>query len=177
MPIEKVVPRTFTDCMEQLQEAYVAGIAATAGCQYQPVARDTYGADAFLVRVPDATQEEVGVYVQLKNTTTIKPPPQRSEFSYRFNEKRDMEMLVQKRKHIKKILVVMCTSPNQAEWTTADHDRLHMLHCCYWRYLEGLPVPNVDKPTIRIPTANIFDAASLTKILNQIEAGESLNGI
>lgn len=60
---------------------------------------------------------------------------------------------------------------------TEDHDKLHMMHCCYWKYLEGVAVPNIDKPSIRISTGNIFDAAALTKILNQIEGGESLNGV
>ncbi|MGY1867310.1 DUF4365 domain-containing protein [Nocardia gipuzkoensis] len=163
--------------MEQLQEAYVASVAATAGCSYEPVKRDTYGCDALLVRAPDAVKEEASVYVQLKNTTTLKPDPLKSEFSYQFKKRRDMEMLVQQRKRLKKILIVMCTSPAQAEWTVAAHDHLHMVHCCYWRSLEGLAVPAAQQPTIRIPTMNVFDAAALTKILDQIDSGGSLDGI
>lgn len=172
-----VVERTFTDCMEQLQEAYVSAVAATAGCQYNPKLRDTYGVDAELVRAPDGLKEEISVFVQLKNTTMMKPDPSKTEFTYRFNKRRDMQMLTQRRSGIKKILVVMCTSPLQHEWTSAVHDQLQMIHCCYWTYLEGESVPTVDKPTIRIPTANIFDASALTKILDQLEVGGSLRGI
>ncbi|AVH22669.1 DUF4365 domain-containing protein [Nocardia cyriacigeorgica] len=177
MAVVAVVERTFTDCMEQLQEAYVAGVAATAGCSFEPTSRDTHGIDARLVRAPDALQEEIAVGVQLKNTTMVRPDPSRTEFTYRFNSRHDMEKLAQRRKYNKKILIVMCTSPLQHEWTAVAHDRLHMVHCCYWRYLEGESVPSVNKPTIRIPTANIFDAAALTKILDQLEAGDSLYGI
>lgn len=121
--------------------------------------------------------EEVSIYLQLKNTTTLKPDHSKSEFSYQFKKRRDMEMLTQKRTHLKKILVVMCTSPNQSKWTVAAHERLHMMHCCYWKYLEGSEVPAAEQPTIRIPTNNIFDASALTKILDQVESGGGLDGI
>lgn len=177
MAVQQVVARTFTDCMEQLQESYVAGIAATAGCQYNPVSRDTFGVDALLVRAPIGTQEEISVYVQLKNTTTVKPNPLRAEFSYRFNDRRDMEMLAQRRKGIKKILIVMCTSPTQNEWTSVCHDSMTMVHCCYWAYLEGSDIPMVEKPSVRIPTKNVFDAKALTAILDHLDSGGSLHGL
>jgi hypothetical protein len=50
--IEAVIPRTFTDRMEQLQEGYVTAVAATAGCSIQIIDRDIWGCDAWIIRPP-----------------------------------------------------------------------------------------------------------------------------
>jgi hypothetical protein len=47
--------------MEQLQEGYVASIAATAGCVMNPVARDVYGMDVMFIRTRSSDEEESGL--------------------------------------------------------------------------------------------------------------------
>jgi len=173
--VRPVVAETFTECMEQLQEGYVASVAATAGCLLEPVARDRYGMDVMFVRVRPAGLEEVSVYAQLKNTTTVKPDPAKQFFSYQFKKKEYLERLAAPRSGIKAILVVMATHPHQELWTNGDHDSLALLHCCYWMSLEGETVPpGVNAPTVRVPTSNIFNADTLTCILDRIERGEAL---
>ncbi|WP_367320807.1 DUF4365 domain-containing protein [Streptomyces sp. HUAS ZL42] len=168
---------TFTACMEQLQEGYVASVAATAGCAMTAVRRDIYGMDALLARPPVITgKQEASVYVQLKNTTTIRPDPSKTEFSYQFKKREYFEHLSLVRSTPKAILVVMVTSHRQMDWTRASHDRLELNYCCYWASLEGqIAKQGVASPTIRVPTANIFDASSLTLILDKLDRGESLN--
>jgi hypothetical protein len=69
--IRPVDGRTFTAMMEQLQEGYVASVAACAGCTMEPIPKDLYGFDVRLVRPGRrAGDEEVALNVQLKNTTT-----------------------------------------------------------------------------------------------------------
>ncbi|WP_157172499.1 DUF4365 domain-containing protein [Nocardia pneumoniae] len=177
MSVVPVIERTFTDCMEQLQEGYVAGVAATAGCTCQFLPRDQNGVDALITRQPDLLLEEVSILVQMKNTTLSKPDPSKVTFPYRFNTRRDMQMVAQLRGTPKKILIVMCTTPIQAEWTKATHQNLDMKHCCYWINLEGVAVPEVSKPSIKIPTRNVFDALALTKIMDKLEADGNLNGL
>ncbi|MBC6461454.1 DUF4365 domain-containing protein [Actinomadura sp. HBU206391] len=174
--IRPVLDSNFTACMEQLQEGYVASIAATVGCGFNRIDRDNYGVDVLLVRPPlVATDEEVSIYAQLKNTTTIKPDPTKDFFSYQFKKREYWDHLAKLRKWPKAILVVMTTSPKQASWTNGNHDRLQVKYCCYWQSLEGLSVADgVKYPTVRIPTANVFNAEALTSILDRLDRGESL---
>ncbi|MER7763490.1 DUF4365 domain-containing protein [Streptomyces sp. NPDC097619] len=175
--IEAVNDDTFTACMEQLQEGYVAAVAATAGCAMESVRRDIYGMDALLVRPPEHVgKQEVSVFAQLKNTTTLRPDPEKSTFGYQLKKREYFDRLALKRKDPKAILIVMATSVRQADWTTAHHDRLEVSHCCYWVSLEGQTAKEgVESPTVKIPTANIFDANALTNILDKLDRGESLN--
>ncbi|MFF7703249.1 DUF4365 domain-containing protein [Streptomyces lydicus] len=175
--IEAVNEDTFTACMEQLQEGYVASVAATAGCAVENVRRDIYGMDALLVRpAEDPGKQEVSVFAQLKNTTTTLPDASKETFSYQLKKRKYFERLALKRKSPKAILIVMATSFRQADWTRASHDRLEISHCCYWVSLEGQTAKEgVQSPSVSIPTANIFDSNALTNILDRLDRGESLN--
>lgn len=172
--IVPVVAHTFTALMEQLQEGYVAGVAATAGCSVEFVRRDLYTVDALIIRSIDKNKEEVSVKAQMKNTTLTRPDPDKPFFSYKFKRREQLAPLVMPRKDPKMILLVMVTTPIQAEWTACDHDSLTMRHCCYWAYLEGYGVdPNVQSPTVRIKTANVFDGKALTEIMDKLDRGEA----
>lgn len=167
--------RTFTTCMEQLQDGYVASIAATAGCTVEPVNRDVYGFDTLIIRSAAAGVEEVSVYVQLKNTTTVQPDPRSSSFPFQFKKRDHFDRLAGPRRGIKALLIVMASPPVQAAWSEAGHDALTVRHCCYWKHLEGETVrPEVQSPTVRIPTANVFDAGALTRIMDKLDQGEPL---
>ncbi|MEU7135147.1 DUF4365 domain-containing protein [Streptomyces sp. NPDC046261] len=163
--------------MEQLQEGYVASVAATAGCTMEAVNKDYWGADVQLIRPPrTALEEECMVFAQLKSTTLTLPSAGKEYFSYQFSKRKYFDHMVKPRKHQKAILIVMTVSPRQADWTEVSHDGLVTRRSCYWAYLEGLKVdPDVQKPTVRIPTRNLLDAHSLTRILDKIDRGESLH--
>ncbi|MEU2425334.1 DUF4365 domain-containing protein [Streptomyces sp. NPDC007851] len=175
--IEPVDPLTFTGMMEQLQEGYVASVAATAGCTMETVDKDYWGADVQLIRPPrSALEEESMVFAQLKSTTTTCPDGSKDFFSYQFTKRKYFDHMVKPRKNNKAILIVMTMSPRQADWTTANHDGLLTRRSCYWAYLEGVQAPShVQKPTVRIPTKNLLDAKSLNSILDRIDRGESLH--
>lgn len=161
--------------MEQLQEGYVASVAATAGCIMEPILRDLYGFDIRIVRPSRAGEEEVVLNAQLKSTTTVKPDPAKAHFSHQLRKKEYLERLAAPRRDVKAILVVMATPPAQASWTSAAHESMAIKHCCYWAYLEGHVVdPDVASPTVHIPTANIFDATALTSLMDKIGKGEPL---
>jgi hypothetical protein len=155
----------------------VTSVAATAGCAIEPIPKDNYGFDLRLVRpgrVP--TEEEVSLLVQLKNTTTVKPDPTKDFFSYQLKKREYLERLAVRRTIVKAILVVMATSHVQREWTTASHHSMELKHACYWQSFEGhLVNPTVASPSVRIPTANIFDSVALTKIMDKLSRGESLS--
>jgi Domain of unknown function (DUF4365) len=165
---------TVTMCMEQLQEGYVASVAATAGCLLQPIRRDSYGFDVLIVRKRSSTLEEVSVYAQLKSTTIGAPDPSKEHFSYRLKQREYMERLVAPRQGIKAILIVMAVHKIQSNWSSGDRDHLKLFHCCYWVCLEGQNVPEAAQPTVHIPTGNIFDADGLTWILDTLDKGGDL---
>lgn len=173
--LEPVVKRTFGDCMEQLQEGYVAAVAATAGCTMQPFQGDLYGSDALLIRDSGVGLEEVSVLAQLKNTTTQRADIERGFLSYQFKKRDSFERLTEPRKFLKSILVVMTAPRRQIEWTSSSHDYLSLHHCCYWVCLEGQSASaGVSSPTVRVPTENVFDAPALTAILDRLERGDPL---
>ncbi|HZM75000.1 MAG TPA: DUF4365 domain-containing protein [Candidatus Limnocylindrales bacterium] len=172
--IASVNELTFSECMEQLQEAYVAGVAATNGCLYNPLMRDAYGFDALIVQKRPSQFQELSLYVQLKCTTVVKPDTNSEFFSFRLKKREYFERLAVRRTPPKAILLVMATSPDQATWTSGDHDSLSILHACYWVSLEGLPVPDSGQPTVRVPIKNRFDAPALESILQTLDQGGDL---
>lgn len=170
--LTKVVGRTFTDAMEQLQEGYVSSIAATAGVAVQNVSRDLHKFDLELVRQPDITQEEVSVKAQLKATTGVSIKPGDDHFKYRFKSRDAFDSLAMRRGVVKHILIVMLVHPNQHNWSYAHHRAMLTRHACYWAYLEGQVAPATPKaPVVEVPLANIFNAVSLSGILDRIEVG------
>ena len=171
--IRPVHDRTFTQCMEQLQEGYVLSVAATAGCVVEPVRRDLYGVDVMFVRSRGPKLEEVSLYAQLKNTTTLRPDPQKASFSYQFRHRDHFDHLAKERPTIKAVLLVMVTTPEQSRWSASDHESLIVRRCCYWANLEGYK-STAKTPTIRVPTDQIFSAAALAGLLDRIERGEPL---
>src|SRR5690242_18826867 len=73
--VEAVDSRTLTDCREQLQQAYVMGVASTIGCSVTNIDRDMHGIDVEVVRSFAEPREEVSVKAQLKSTTQISVDP------------------------------------------------------------------------------------------------------
>ena len=175
---KKIVPvddRTFTTCMEQLQDGYVTSVAATAGCTVEPIKRDVHGLDMLIIRPSEAGVQEVSLYVQLKDTMTIKPDPAAESFSYQFKHRDHLLRLAAPRTHPKALLLVMVCPPAQAAWSVAAHDELTVRHCCYWAHLEGETVgATVQAPSVRVPTKNVFDASALRCIMEKLDRGEPL---
>ncbi|MFD9569448.1 DUF4365 domain-containing protein [Streptomyces sp. NPDC059982] len=176
--IEAVDPLTVTDMMEQLQQGYMASVAATAGCTLELIQKDKWGVDAQLIRPPrTALDQETMVFAQLKCTTQTVPDPTKEFFSYQFTKRQYFDHMVKRRSYPKAILIVMTTPPRQHEWTEVSHSGLVTRRSCYWAYLEGMDAdPGVKKPTVRIPTKNLMDASALTMILDRIDRGDSLDG-
>lgn len=168
----KVIERTHTQAMEQLQEAYVCAVAASAGTLAERVDRDMSKYDVELIRQPKSLQEEVSVRLQLKATTTIRPKPGATELSFKFKSRDDYVSLAMPRKHLKHLLVVMVVGADQRRWADAQHANLTVQHCCYWLNMEGMSTAGLpDNPTVKIPLTNVFDSHALSGILDRIEAG------
>ncbi|MFE2868075.1 DUF4365 domain-containing protein [Embleya sp. NPDC059259] len=174
----KINPRVHTMLMEQLQRGYIQSVAATAGCTVETVGTDAFGMDAFLIRPPQrAPDEEVMFLAQFKCTSQFVPDPTKESFGYQFTKRAYFDKLVTRRRDLKSILIVMTVPKDQSQWTEASHEGLLTRRTNYWVHLEGLVVdPQIQRPTVRIPTANVFDSESLIKLMDRVDRGESLNG-
>lgn len=177
--LQPVIARTATNCMEQLQEGYVAAVAATAGCTVSPMTKDLYGVDMLITRGgEDYRDDEISLGVQLKSTTTLRVDPNKKHFSYQIKERKLFEKLAKppSLSSCNKILVVMATSPVQRDWSKSTHESLEIQHCCYWRSLVGETIKDgVESPTIHVPTEQVFDSEALTSILDRLDRGEGLS--
>lgn len=168
----RVVPRYFTNSMEQLQEGYVSTVAATAGVTVHTVTRDLHKYDMELVRQPSISVEEVAVKMQLKATTDFKIDLVSNTFDYRFRSRQAYESLAMQRSTIKHILIVMLVHPDQTRWNFVHHRAMLTRHACYWMNLEGIQAPAAPElPVVSVPLANIFNSSALTGILDRIESG------
>jgi len=173
--VQSVSKKTFTACMEQLQEGYVFAVASTAGCLVEIVNRDFYGIDVRIIKERGTMLQELVIEAQLKATTTVKPDPSLDHFSFQFKKSANLLELCKPRQTSKAILIVMATKPIQEEWCSVDHDSMSLHHCCYWVNLEGhIPTQGVQSPTVHVPTANQFDAASLLAMFDRLENGKPL---
>ncbi|MFD3645121.1 DUF4365 domain-containing protein [Streptomyces cyaneofuscatus] len=160
--------------MELLQRGYVTSVAATAGCTTEVIQNDNWGIDVQFIRPPVvATRFETMLWAQLKSTTQITPDPQKEFFSYQFTKRQYFDHMAKVRPSIKAILIVMTVPQNQSTWTEVSHSGLLTKRSCYWVDLEG-QTSEADKPTVRVPTKNLFDASALTEVLDKIDRGESL---
>jgi hypothetical protein len=89
----KVIERTHTQAMEQLQDGYVASVAASAGALAEFVTRDMHKYDVELIRQPDITVEQAAVRLQLKSTTMIRPKQGDTHIKFRFKNRPDFNSL------------------------------------------------------------------------------------
>ena len=159
--------------MEQLQEGYVFSVAATAGCLVERRERDALGMDVLFVRGRGPKQEETILYAQLKSTTRQRPDPEKGWFGFQFSHRDHFDRLAMTRSSVKAVLLVMVTDPDQSKWSDGDHESLSVRKCCYWVHLEGQE-SDAGKPTVRVPTDQIFTATALRDLLNRIERDEPL---
>lgn len=159
--------------MEQLQEGYVSAVAATCGVSAEWTSRDNHKYDVELVRQPDASVEDISVRAQMKSTTAIVVPRGAEKFSYQFESRAAYDSLIMGRSGPKHILLLMVIHQDQNRWTYSHHRAMLVRHCCYWLNMEGM-TSTAQRPTVSVPTANVFNAAALTGILDRIEGGQTI---
>lgn len=170
----------YTLDMEQLQEGYVAAVAATAGVEAEFPGGDRNKYDVELKRQDSTDVDEVNVRLQLKATGTArfmnsKDPSVGRCLSYQFQALDDFEALTMAGRTIKHLLVVMIVGPEQHAWTEATEDHLKTRKCCYWVNMEGEQArPGVLRPTVHLPVSQVFDADAITGILDRIERGQRI---
>lgn len=163
---------TFTAMQEQLQEGFVYAVAASAGCSVNVHRRDTFGVDVLITQHRDSDEFETHLFAQLKCTTTVRAGADVGDFVFSFRHQRQVQNLQRNPFGLPAILIVMVAHPEQANWTSGDHDSLTVRHSCYWKYVAGAdPGETGSELSVRMHRAQLFDSAALLGIMDRIRQG------
>ena len=160
-------------CMEVLQIGYLHAVAAAAKCS---IASPNPDKRLDWIVTHQSSQHTGGdneptLKVQLKATGAV-PRPSLNDTRFSFTLKNEhLEYLNPVAPIVNRILVVMILPKDVQDWVLARSDFLEMRHCCYWVNLAGKPITGVEKTTVRVPTAQVFDDVALCDIMKRIGAG------
>ena len=158
---------------EQFSRAYVAAIAAQAGCNSAKPEVDDDSVDLTLKMkdLTDCKRSRSEVDIQLKCTTN-------GDFSQdilsyalplkNYNDLRD-DVLTPR------LLVVVCVPKEIEDWTQQDEKQLSLRNCGYWLSLAGRETTeNESTVTVKIPRENVFSTEFLREAMRKIANGHSL---
>ncbi len=71
-----------------------------------------------------------------------------------------------------RLLVVLDLPTDENQWVTVTEDALVLKHGAYWLNLKGLEeVTNQETVTVSIPKQQLFDVASLHRLMEQSRRG------
>lgn len=155
----------FTDIEEALSEAYVTAIAARAGYVTSKGNFDRDGVD-LTIQAGDHLRPKIDL--QLKATIGLDGAKDPMSFSL----KRRNYDLLRITTQTPRLLVVLHLPRDKEDWLRVSPTELILKHCAYWLSLRGAPETDVEhEKTVYIPSANRFDVASLTRLMDQSRTG------
>jgi hypothetical protein len=160
-----------TDLMEALQDSYVRGVAAAAGCIVARPEIDE-GVDLLLRHTHEQHNGDqvARLEVQMKATATRVAPDGKS-VSARVSKDR-YDYFRSANPSFGKILVIMHLPESPGDWCESTPDALLIRHRAYWINLEGAQARSTDTVTVTASTENIFDDIALCSIMERIGRGE-----
>jgi hypothetical protein len=158
---------SISHAQEQFSKAFVLAVAALAGCSAAEPQPDVDSIDWTLsCRLPPRRPK---LDLQVKSTINDSGSPDSIQYPLKRKNYDDLiltNLLTQR-------LLVLVVVPSQPEaWLTVSSEYLVLRHCAYWCSLAGLPVSeNESSVTVRVPRANLFDVAALTKLMRVMNEG------
>ncbi len=157
--------------MEALQESYVRGVAAAAGCIVARPEIDE-GVDLIMrhTHAQHGGDQVARLEVQLKATATRVADDGKSVSTIVSRDRYDYFRSADP--SFGKILVIMHLPESPDSWCLSTPDALLIRHRAYWVNLEGAQERNTNSVTVNIPTTNVFDDGALCSIMERIGRGE-----
>ena len=153
---------------ERLSLAYINAVATHANCEVLEPQVDRGSVDGLLKRSTMA--EIIGFQAKATSRDIVGRDGEQLHFPLPI---RDYDNLRNDGPPF--ILIVVLLPDDETQWLTQTHDELCLRHCGYWLSLMGWQeVPNIDNVTVHIPIANVFSAAQLTKLMDELAGGEPL---
>lgn len=158
-------------CMETLQEAYLHAVAAAGRCSVAKPNRDR-GIDWIVSHQSSfhTVDWQADLRVQLKSTYQVAPDTTADSVPISIPNAQ-LRRLAHSPVTTPTILVVMLVPRDIEEWIEVCSEHLLLRHTAYWDNLEGRPITGQDETVVRVPTAKVFNEASLCEMMQRIGAG------
>lgn len=158
----QAITTTPNDVKERLSLAYLAAVAARAGCEVLEPRVDRMSIDAIVQPIRGAN---VRIDVQLKATSGLALSGSHYPFSL---PKNNYDALRNTMVESARLLVVLDLPSNDAEWMAVDENSLSMFRACYWLNLHGEPdTPNSAAVTVYLPQTQVLTPQALQALLDQ----------
>lgn len=153
------------DRMEALSRAYVSAIAASAGYSMGHIEPDRDSLDA-LILAKGEMRPQIGL--QLKATSGIAVTNGPFTFVLSVKNYEDLRVKTQS----PRLLIVVSMPVNEADWLHHHADHLILRRCAYWKSLLGEPqTSNTSTVSVAMHTSQVFDAPTLTSLMDKSRAG------
>lgn len=159
--------------MEQFSRAYVAALAAQAGCNSArpEVDEDSVDLTLSMKDISGCKRSRGKLEMQLKCTYAADRSKDEIAFALSIKNYNDLRADV----IIPRLLVVVCVPKNCEDWTRQTEEQLCLHHCAYWLSLAGMPeTSNTRSKTVYIPRNQIFSVEFLREAMRRSANEEAL---
>ena len=155
-----------TDIEEALSAAYAHAVAATAG---YVVALRHFDRDGVDITFEAGEAMRPKIDAQIKATIKL-PLPKDGIVNYSL--KRRNYDLLRIATQTPRILIVHGLPPDMDNWLSISEEELAIRGRAFWATLKGYPATdNSTSVTVPIPAANVFDVATLQKLMQLSRTG------
>jgi hypothetical protein len=162
---------------EELSKAYVAAVAARAGCKLGNWSQDSGCLD---VTVATATTFGGGLAapkLDLQLKASAKPRIAKDGLLSWSLSRAHFDTL-RRRAQIPHLLIALILPEREDEWMAQSEQELSMRRCAYWIHLLGEPPISSNErksTTISIPECQLFSPAALLALLERSGRGEGID--
>ena len=159
--------------MEQFSRAYVAAIAAQAGCNPSRPEVDEDSVDLALAMkgITGCKRTRANLEIQIKCTGNADLSQETFSYALPVKNYDDLRADVV----TPRLLVVVCVPHEIEDWTQQTEEQLCLRRCAYWLSLAGMPeTDNSASVTVQIPRTNIFSVDFLREAMRRSANGKTL---
>lgn len=159
--------------MEQFSRAYVAALAAQAGCNSArpEIDEDSVDLELSMKNISGCKRSRGKLEMQLKCTHAADRSKDEIVFALPVKNYNDLRADVME----PRLLVLVCVPEDCDDWTEQTEDQLCLHHCAYWLSLAGMPeTNNTESVTVHIPRNQIFSVEFLREAMRHSANGEAL---
>lgn len=157
---------TEEDVESALSKAYVQAIAGHAG--YLCGSPSDPDRDSVDIQISAGGHMRPKLDVQLKSTMNLRGNAEAFSYPLKLKNYNDLRIETQ----TPRILVILDLPDDRSSWLTTHVDQLVIRRCAYWVSLHGMPdTSNTTSVTLSIPRSNVFDVASIARLMEQSRTG------
>lgn len=158
-----VITTKASDIKERLSYAYVAMVAARAGCQVLSLPVDRSGIDLWVSPIEGSLTARI--LIQAKATIRLRKIEGGRALSFAL-DRRTYDLL-RKPATCPALLVVLDLSDEPEEWLAVSADATLLRRVAYWIDLRGAAEVGTKSVALRISPSNIFDHHAILNLLEK----------